>query len=1403
MLNLAHFNLLTQDREDSVRLLNKPSMRGIRAGIVEKYSEKAHFVYELLQNADDVAATEVRFLVRKNGLYFIHNGTTHFTVTAPDDMDKIGHINAITAIGDSSKKDTSEAKIGKFGIGFKAVFQYTNTPHIYDPHISFKIRDLIVPILLEHEPHPLKKNDETLFFFPFDRLEKPAKEALNDIEDKLKHLNFPLLFLNHLKKIVWETDNGTRGEYAIETQDAAIIPDNQDAHPLSIFSEKMGEFAFLETHTQVLGKKKTNQPVLKLKKSLQNQQNCQLVFVLDEGNLVNFHKKYPAFCFFPTKVASGLRFMVHAPFLLSDSREGIRAKEAWNDYLIQELSQLLTQSVELLLSGDWLEQASFFQSLPFERADLDPLFAPMSDALLRLFQQKNLLPTSEVTEKVSINNAYLAENKNAQNLCDTPQLERLLGEGARWIFPDITAHSRLWHIVKTYLTANKNMLSYDWLSAQIKALEVVETPILAHFDQKNEEKRVVLETKVIEIWDTLSDEERLNLMQTAEPDATFAAWEEVQDFDISGLENYLNEQVLTLESSLFLWHFLIDCLDNKILNIHNYFGNYTFAWKTQQTVSFDALYLRRLKNTAWLFDTQNQLLRTHANADIPSPTKGLAGSVFEPFSPDFLHEKYTPHPLLWRLLFSEKEETIDRFEHLTDEEKRAIELGKRLLEQGFSTDDLLELRRIKASRSFKEKEKNTDFINSLKKERKKRENRPETEETEQTSSDTLLKKQQELRDELEADLEDKMAQLVEVELLKNQIQESAQYSMAWFKALLRLEYLLAYEKQEKDRSFQIHFEKIELEQGANKTLLLKRPSRIFPFNIEDAGDITLKLQLANERRNLAVEVVSIKDTSLRAKLKSPEDIADIDFSKVRGASLEIQNTIFVLEELKNAFDALPFPDDHNVQTNLTPDIRFIFGPPGTGKTTYLAREEIQPAMLSDDVFKVLALTPTNKAADVLVKKIQHFCGDAPEWLMRFGTTSDISIENAGLLRDKTHDMAGEDHFCVVTTITRFPYDGFNNGAEDFAFKNIAWDIIIVDEASMIGVGYMAYILQQQPQAQFVIGGDPFQIEPVVFAEDWRGENIYSMVRLDAFDPILQRERLFPHPYKVVNLTTQYRSLSTIGGLYSHFAYDSILRHNRFKEHQKKIDIPNLPLKDINIITFPAHKLEIIYRPQLLNRSHYHLYSALLTVELTEFIAKNVAKNAENAENSGDSGDSGETEKQEIFKIGIICPYKAQATLVDKIWASLHLTFKNVSIQTGTIHSFQGDECHLILCLFNPPPTITKSPNAFLNKLNILNVAISRAKDYLIFLMPNENTEGVGNLYQIQRLRGIIQYYLAGVCQKWTNVEIEEILFGAPDFLYDNTFATTHQSVNVYTKAEKKYEIRIEESAIDVQVNVGE
>ena len=47
------------DREDLARVLKKHA--GIRKLVEELYPDSAHFIYELLQNAEDTGATEARF----------------------------------------------------------------------------------------------------------------------------------------------------------------------------------------------------------------------------------------------------------------------------------------------------------------------------------------------------------------------------------------------------------------------------------------------------------------------------------------------------------------------------------------------------------------------------------------------------------------------------------------------------------------------------------------------------------------------------------------------------------------------------------------------------------------------------------------------------------------------------------------------------------------------------------------------------------------------------------------------------------------------------------------------------------------------------------------------------------------------------------------------------------------------------------------------------------------------------------------------------------------------------------------------------------------------------------------------------------------------------------------------
>jgi len=48
--------------------------------------------------------------------------------------------------------------------------------------------------------------------------------------------------------------------------------------------------------------------------------------------------------------------------------------------------------------------------------------------------------------------------------------------------------------------------------------------------------------------------------------------------------------------------------------------------------------------------------------------------------------------------------------------------------------------------------------------------------------------------------------------------------------------------------------------------------------------------------------------------------------------------------------------------------------------------------------------------------------------------------------------------------------------------------------------------------------------------------------------------------------------------------------------------------------------------------------------------------------------------------------------------------------------------------------------------------------------------------------------------------IEEMIWGNANYLEENTFSTGHQMVNVYRKPERYYEVRSDDSAIDVQIH---
>ena len=133
-----------------------------------------------------------------------------------------------------------------------------------------------------------------------------------------------------------------------------------------------------------------------------------------EGHLLPINE--PAFCFFPTKEVTGLNFMIHAPFLLTDSREGIRAGVPHNDKMLQRLAELSADALVYLRDigeekGNKLIDDNIIDIIPIDSEQFsDPAnkrkvsFLPFFKEIREKFASDRLLPASD--GYVGKDNAY-------------------------------------------------------------------------------------------------------------------------------------------------------------------------------------------------------------------------------------------------------------------------------------------------------------------------------------------------------------------------------------------------------------------------------------------------------------------------------------------------------------------------------------------------------------------------------------------------------------------------------------------------------------------------------------------------------------------------------------------------------------------------------------------------------------------------------------------------------------------------------------------------------------------------------------------------------------------------------------------------------------------------------------
>lgn len=334
------FSKLTESRRKVAATLANPATIGLWNLIVDKYSGKAHFVYELLQNADDAGARNVRLQLKGDTFYFIHDGLRHFSVSdveTEDRDEKIGDINALCSIGHSTK--IGENKIGKFGIGFKSIFSYCDVPHVEDDNFSFDIENYIVPVessrgnisCLPNQSG--RRGGETMFC---GKIKTIAKS--DEIAAMVESLEYPLNYLNNVVSFECHINLNDADEkiykFKKSIEESFHIPHST----FRIFNLIAEKTCNVETH----GRASNKQYFICASESFifgEKQMSATISMPLDGDGNVMMCDSSPLYCFFPLLEQSTLPFIVHGTFLLSDNRENTLQNEA-NNALRQHIASL-------------------------------------------------------------------------------------------------------------------------------------------------------------------------------------------------------------------------------------------------------------------------------------------------------------------------------------------------------------------------------------------------------------------------------------------------------------------------------------------------------------------------------------------------------------------------------------------------------------------------------------------------------------------------------------------------------------------------------------------------------------------------------------------------------------------------------------------------------------------------------------------------------------------------------------------------------------------------------------------------------------------------------------------------------------------------------------------------------
>jgi len=393
------------------------------------YAERTHFIFELLQNAEDALAKRVLFNLFDDRLEVMHDGR----------LFDVYDVKGVCGVGEGTKS-SDLTQIGKFGIGFKSVYAYTSKPEIHSGDEHFYIEKFVRPYSA-----PVKNIDSpwtTLFIFPFNKSDIQPEKAYTEISKGFRNMSIQtLLFLNNIQTIEYCLPDQTSNAYSREVQMLKSCKRVVLSAQNSIVNEYYLVFEKPLSVPDAPKKKVKTQIAFKLSKQ-------------DGSECIQRVYNSPLVVFFPTDKPTHLGFFIQGPYRTTPSRDNVPKDDGWNEKLVIETKDLIITSL-LKIKEMGLLTVAVLDTMPIrpDNFQKESMFYPIAKGIEEAFHEYELLPTND-NSFVSARHAKFSRGLNIRKLLTNKQLSSLMksSETIKWLNESITQDKYL--DLRTYLIKN-------------------------------------------------------------------------------------------------------------------------------------------------------------------------------------------------------------------------------------------------------------------------------------------------------------------------------------------------------------------------------------------------------------------------------------------------------------------------------------------------------------------------------------------------------------------------------------------------------------------------------------------------------------------------------------------------------------------------------------------------------------------------------------------------------------------------------------------------------------------------------------------------------------------------------------------------------------------------------------